>query len=273
VNLTTELLKLAGSADLEVPLLSLDGSSEATVKLPKIFNAPRREDLVRRVYISLLTHTLQPKGSSRGSGHKHSVESWGAGYGMARISRIKGRGTQKYMSGGMIPFAVGGRPTHPPVPEKKIYKQVNKREKRLALISALSFTASRNHVVDRGHRLPENLATPLVTVEELESITKTSELERFLRSVGLAAELERCRQVKIRAGKGKMRGRRYKRRVGPLIVVGEDKGVGRAAENIPGVDLVEARNLSVLHLAPGGKPGRLVVFTKPALEALEARIK
>ncbi len=273
MNLTTEILRLAGDSGPQVSVLALDGSTISTVRLPKIFSAPRREDLVRRVYISLLTHTLQPKGSSRGSGHKHSVESWGPGYGMARISRIKGRGSPKYMSGGMIPFAVGGRPTHPPVPEKKIHKQVNEKEKKLALISALSFTASRDHVIARGHRLPENLATPVVVTGELESITKTKDLEKFLKTLGLAVELERCRLVKVRAGKGKMRGRRYKRRVGPLIVVGEDKGVGEAAENIPGVDWVEARNLSVLHLAPGGEPGRLVIFTQPALEGLEARLK
>lgn len=270
--MTAELLGgLVGGP--EVPVFGLDGQAGDVIRLPNYFNAPRRADLVKRAYIHLSTHRLQPKGSYRGSGHKHSVESWGPGYGMARISRVRGRGTPKYMSGGMVPSAVGGRPTHPPVPEKKIHKKINLKEKRLALISALSFTASRDDVVSRGHRLPENMAVPVVAVAELEEVVKTSQLEDFLEKLGLAAELSRCRAIKIRAGRGKMRGRRYKGRVGPLIVVGGDRGVGRAAENIPGVDLVEARNLSVLHLAPGGHPGRLTIFTKPALEALEARLR
>lgn len=271
--MTTELVKNVDGRGPEVPVLGLEGQQVESLRLPRYFSSPKRADLVIRVYNHLLTHTLQPKGSYRGSGHKHSVESWGPGYGMARISRVKGRGSPKYMSGGMIPFAVGGRPTHPPVPEKKIHKKVNDKERRIALISALAFTASRDAVVARGHRLPGNLTTPIVTVAEVEEMSKTSQLKSFLEKVGLEMELERCENVKIRAGKGKMRGRRYKRRAGPLIVVASDRGVGRAAENIPGVDLVEAKDLSVLHLAPGGHPGRLTIFTKPALEALEERLK
>ncbi|MCS7134167.1 MAG: 50S ribosomal protein L4, partial [Candidatus Caldarchaeum sp.] len=76
-----------------------------------------------------------------------------------------------------------------------------------------------------------------------------------------------------RAGKGKMRGRRYKRRKGPIIVVGDDRGIGKSAGNIPGVEVVKAKDLSVLHLAPGGKPGRLALFTQSALKMLEERLK
>jgi large subunit ribosomal protein L4e len=78
--------------------------------------------------------------------------------------------------------------------------------------------------------------------------------------------------VKIRPGKGKMRGRRRKGRRGPLIVVARDDGVSRAARNHPGVDTVLAKDLSVLHLAPGGHPGRLTIFTVGALSELERRL-
>jgi large subunit ribosomal protein L4e len=268
--LTAELLKKTGGS--EAPVIGLDGEVVERVRLPYFFNISRRADLVRRAYIHLATHTLQPKGSSKGSGHKHSVESWGPGYGMARISRVRGRGTPKYMAGGMVPSAVGGRPTHPPVPEKKIHKRLNWRESRLALLTALSFTASKSDVAGRGHRLPESLETPLVVADELEKVAKTKELESFLKRLGLGEELNRCGERKIRAGKGKMRGRRYKERVGPLIVVREDNGVRKAAGNIPGVSVVEARNLSILHLAPGGHPGRLTIYTKSAIEALGERL-
>ncbi|GBC70144.1 hypothetical protein HRbin01_01852 [archaeon HR01] len=268
--LTAETLKK--SEGPEVQVIGLDGEPAEKVRLPYFFNITRRADLVRRAYIHLSTHTLQPKGSSKGSGHKHSVESWGPGYGMARISRVRGRGTPKYMSGGMVPSAVGGRPTHPPVTEKKIHKTLNWKEGRLALLTALSFTASRSAVAGRGHRLPENLETPVVVADGLEELRKTRELEEFLLRLGLGEELARCAERKIRAGKGKMRGRRYKRRVGPLIVVKDDRGVGEAAGNIPGVSVVEARNLSVLHLAPGGHPGRLTIYTKSAIEALGERL-
>ncbi|MDJ0270732.1 MAG: 50S ribosomal protein L4 [Aigarchaeota archaeon] len=268
----TGVLKLKGKDGGVVPVYSLEGEQEGEIRLPHIFLTPKREDLVRRAVVHLLTHTLQPKGAMKGSGHKYSVESWGPGYGIARIARIRGRGTPKYGSGGMVPSAVGGRPTHPPVPEKKIHKGLNKKERRLALAVALAFTASREHVAGRGHRIPEDKPLPIVVSDELEALKKTREVEALLERLGLADELRRCAARKVRAGKGKRRGRRYKQRVGPLIVVANDRGVGEAAGNIPGVDVVEARNLSVLHLAPGAKPGRLAIFTPTALQIIGERL-
>ena len=271
MNVSIALLK-AREGVRQVPVYGVDGEKVGEERLPKVFNAPLREDLVRRVFIHLQTHTLQPKGAFKGSGHKYSVESWGAGYGVARVSRIKGRGTPKYASAGMVPSAVGGRPTHPPVPEKKIHKDINKKEKRLALASAIAFTASPEHVRARGHRLPDEKPLPIVVVDEVEEIKRTKEVLEMLKNLGLEEELERCSEKKIRAGKGKRRGRRYKLRAGPLIVVSKDRGIGRAADNILGVDVVEARNLSVLHLAPGGAPGRLTIYTKSALNELGGKI-
>ena len=71
---------------------------------------------------------------------------------------------------------------------------------------------------------------------------------------------------KIRAGKGKMRGRKYKVPKGPLIVVGEDKGISLGARNHPGVDIVSVENLNAELLAPGTHPGRFTIYTKSAIE-------
>lgn len=251
-----------------VRVLGIDGSERARVMLPRVFNAPLRVMLVRRVFNALFTHSLQPKGAWKGSGHKYSVESLGAGYGMARISRLRVAGTGKSNAGGLVPTAVGGRPTHPPVPEKRIYKDVNVKERRAALASALAFTASPEWVRKRGHLLPDGVDVPIVVDDEIQRISRARELVRFLTGLGLGDDLARCRERKIRAGKGKRRGRRYKRRVGPLIVVARDEGVSRAAGSVPGVEVVLARELSVLHLAPGGHPGRLVVFTPSSLEVV-----
>lgn len=267
-----ELLQAAQRRSLRVPVKGLDGSKVGEVELPKAFCAPLRADLVWRAFIHLQTHALQPKGAFRGSGHKYSAESLGVGLGMARIARIKASGTGKAQAGGMVPSAVGGRPTHPPVPEKKIRKELNEKERRAALLVAVAFTGSREAVVGRGHRVPEGLELPIVVDERVESIGRTRELREFLESLGLGEELERCKEKKIRAGKGKRRGRRYKRRVGPLIVVAEDRGVGEAAGNLPGVEVVRVQDLSVLHLAPGAKPGRLVIWSRRALELLDRRL-
>lgn len=252
----------------EVPVWRIDGSRGESIELPNVFSSELRPTLVRRVYEALATHRLQPKGAWRGSGHKYTVESMGPGHGIARIARITARGTGKASAGGFIPTAVGGRPTHPPVPEKRIHKRINEKEKRAALLSAVAFTSSREWVAKRGHRVPDDLDLPIVVEDALESLTRTREAIEALQRLGLGRELDRCREKKVRPGRGKMRGRRYKRRVGPLIVVNRDGGIGRAAGNIGGVEVVAVKDLSVLDLSPGGIPGRLTIYTRSALEAL-----
>ncbi|MCS7142476.1 MAG: 50S ribosomal protein L4 [Aigarchaeota archaeon] len=257
--------------ETSAPLIDIDGSRVGEVRLPRIFSAPLRPSLVRRAYIALLSHGFQPKGAWRGSAHKYSVESLGVGHGLARIARVRGRGTGRSGAGGFVPSAVGGRPTHPPVPEKRIHKRINKRELRAATIAAIAFTREREWVTKRGHRLPANIELPLIVKNSLQALKKSKEVIEFLEKIGLSEELERCRVVKMRAGRGKMRGRRYKARVGPLIVIGDDEGVVRAAGSVPGVDVVKAKDLSVLHLSPGGVPGRLCVFTESAIDRLKER--
>ena len=273
MSVLVELLMNASKAEeKKIPVLGLDANVVGEITMPKSFLAPLREDLVWKVFIHLQTHALQPKGAFKGSGHKYSVESLGAGYGMARISRIKASGTGKSLAGGMVNSAVGGRPGHPPVPEKKIHKDINEKEKRVALLVAVAFTGNKEAVRARGHRVPDEVALPIVVDERIESLAKTRELREFLEKIGLKEELERCKEKKIRAGKGKRRGRRYKRRVGPLIVISEDRGIEEAADNLPGVDVVKLKDLSVLHLAPGAKPGRLTIWSKSAFEKLDEKI-
>jgi large subunit ribosomal protein L4e len=76
------------------------------------------------------------------------------------------------------------------------------------------------------------------------------------------------KSLKIRAGRGTMRGRRTRHGVGPLLVVGKDRGVGKATENFLGVDVVPVENLNVELLAPGTHPGRLTIWTSSAIELI-----
>jgi len=111
---------------------------------------------------------------------------------------------------------------------------------------------------------------PLVVTEELEGLKKAKEVEEALIKLGVLADLYRVREsVKVRAGKGKLRGRKMKQAVGPLIVVAEDKGIGEAARNIPGVEVVPVKSLNAEVLAPGTHPGRLTIWTASAIEALD----
>ena len=168
------------------------------------------------------------------------------------------------------PSTVGGRQPHPPRAEKKILKRVPKKEARLALLSAVAATASKDVVTSRGHQVEDVPEIPLIVTDSIEELTKTSELEAALTNLGVLSDLSRVKDSrKIRAGKGKRRGRKMKQAIGPLIVVAENRGIFNAAGNLPGVAIAAVKNLNAEMLAPGTHPGRLTVWTNGALEQLD----
>ena len=252
-----------------VNVFDLEGNVAGTVELPEIFSAPVRPDLIRRAVLALLTSRLQPKGTDPLAGLRTTAESWGVGYGIARVPRIKG-GTRA----ARVPQAVKGRKAHPPKVEKKIREYINEKEKRLATVSALAATANPDLVRARGHRIASVKQIPMVVVDDFQAISRTSEVRKVLKALGLWNDVERAMEgTRIRAGKGKMRGRRYKVPKSVLIVVAEDHGISLAARNLPGVNVAAARSLNIVHLAPGGHPGRLTLYTVSALKGLETRFK
>jgi len=100
-------------------------------------------------------------------------------------------------------------------------------------------------------------------------MSKTKDAVEMLKKAGCEEELTRVLDSKkVRAGKGKMRNRRYVMRKGPLVIYGEDNGIVRAMRNIPGVDTASVDRLNLLQLAPGGSFGRFVIFTENALKRL-----
>jgi large subunit ribosomal protein L4e len=111
---------------------------------------------------------------------------------------------------------------------------------------------------------------PLIVTSELEKLKRTKEVEETLINLGVLSDIYRVKESrKIRAGKGKLRGRKIKQAVGPLIVVAENKGIVKAARNIPGIDVIIVNNLNAEILAPGTHPGRLTIWTSNAVEKLD----
>merc|ERR1739842_192420 len=74
---------------------------------------------------------------------------------------------------------------------------------------------------------------------------------------------------RMRAGKGKLRGRRHVQKLGPLVIYDQDQGVTKAFRNIPGVDVIQVDNLNLLKLAPGGHVGRFCIWTEAAFRKLD----
>jgi large subunit ribosomal protein L4e len=236
-----------------------------------VFLRPLRPDIVHRAFWILRSHGLQSYGRDPKAGERTSAESgWPpTGRGISRIPRVKGERSRRSGQAAGVASVVGGRLAHPPRSEKVIYNKINKKERRLALETAVAFTAHADSVSSRGHKIG-NLEFPLLVTDDVETITKTAELVSFLEAAGLSNEIERLVSgVKRRSGKPRMRGRAYKEPIGPLIVVNSDRGVGRAAEGIPGVKVVQVQSLSVLDLAPAGVAGRLTFWSESSLDALK----
>ncbi len=252
---------------MKADLLNLDGEIKEKIDLPKIFSTPFRPDIIHRVYVALATHKLQPQGRDPEAGERTSAESWGVGRGAARMARVKGRGSSRSNQAAGVASVVGGRLPHPPRPEKKIRKEVNKKERRLAIASAIAATANKQIVISRGHNVNNLNSLPIVVINDIEKINKTSRMYDVIRNLNLADDLNRiASRRKVRSGKSRMRGRMIKCGKGPLIVVSEDRGISRSVANLPGVDYVLAHDLTITDLAPGSDAGRLVIWSKSAIE-------
>jgi large subunit ribosomal protein L4e len=164
---------------------------------------------------------------------------------------------------------VGGRTTHPPRSEKRIYKRINKQERRFAIRSAIAATADKSIVASRGHIVDTVPALPLIVDDTIQEISQASEAKVVFEKLGLFPDLLRIKNSrKIRAGKGTRRGRKRRHGVGPLIVVDADEGIQKAMSNFTGVDIVNVDRINVELLAPGTTLGRLTVWSYSAIKKL-----
>lgn len=247
-----------------VPVLNKEGEAAGEVELPKVFETPFRPDVIKRAVLTAQSHRFQPQGRDPMAGKRTTAESMGTGFGIARIARLKGGRRAAFIVG-----VVGGHAAFPPLSEKNIKKRINKKEKRLALLSGIAATADKEVVSRRGHVVESLKALPLVVEDHVQALQRTKEMKEFLVKLGVWQDVLRGSKTKIRAGRGKMRGRREKKRKGPLIVVAEDLGISKAGGNLPGVDVVEVNRLNTELLAPGAHAGRLTIWTRSAVSTLD----
>lgn len=256
---------------MNIQVYDLQGNPTNTIELPKIFMTPLRPDVIKRAVLAQQSHGIQPQGRDPMAGKRTSAISMGTGHGTARLPRVKGSRSPRAQQGAFAPSTVGGRLTHPPRSEKKIEKFINKKERHLAIRSAIAATADKTQVASRGHRIESIPKFPLVVIDELQDIVKASEARTVFKNLGLWPDLARIsRSRKIRAGKGKMRGRKKRHSVGPLVVIHENGAVRKAVSNFLGLDVIKVNNLNSEALAPGTIPGRLTVWTQSAIHELKS---
>jgi large subunit ribosomal protein L4e len=254
------------SSKSSVKVLDLEGKETESFELPGIFNTPLREEVIGRTFVALDSHRMQPQGRDPLAGEKTTAETNNppTGRGISRIPRVKGERYSKSGMAGGVASIVHGRLPFPPRSEKVIRKELNKKERRLALASAIAATADKELVAKHGHVFTADL--PIVVSDEIEKVAKVRDLKKFLVAIGADKELARVSTRKKKLNPNIARTRRTG--TGPLFVVSDTSVLGPTLRSLPGVSVVKSSDLSVLDLAPGSTPGRLTIWTKNAFGIL-----
>jgi len=264
---------------MKIAILDINGKKKKEIELPGCFSREIREDIVTKVLEA--KKNKQPYAPSLVAGKQHSASGkirhrrhvWKThyGHGIARIPRkvISRRGNRFNWIGAEISSTVGGRRAHPPKVLSMINtRKINKKELKIALISAISATADEKEVTKKYMRLKDKKIKnlPLIVESKLISL-KIKELISSLKKI-LGKELFELALKKktVRSGKGKFRGRKYKSNAGLLLITGKDEKLKTNA-----FEVINTRNLSITDIAKGGL-GRLTLYTEQAIKELEERL-
>jgi len=254
-----------------VSVFSEEGAVSGQVTLPAVFKAPIRPDVVNFVHTNMAKNSRQPYAVHKHAGHQTSAESWGTGRAVARIPRVRGGGTHRSGQGAFGNMCRGGRMFAPTKTWRRWHRPINQNQRRYAVCSALAASALPALVMARGHKIDQINEVPLVCSNAIESLTKTKSAVQMLKKLNAYDDVQKCQDSKkIRAGKGKMRNRRYTMRRGPLVIFNEDHGVRQAFRNLPGVELISVDRLNLLKLSPGGHLGRFCIWSQAAFEKLDS---
>jgi len=255
---------------MKAKIINKEGKKKE-IELPRFFSGKIREDIINKaIEIEKKHHPYSPeilagmKYSASGK-IRHMRHKWKTayGYGISRVPRkiMWRRGNQFYWIGATVSGTVGGRRAHPPKIKKE--KKINKKEYFLALKSAIASTASLEFLKKRYKRLENKeikISLPLVIDSSVLNL-KTKEFINFLKKL-LGELYEIALQKKsVRAGKGKLRGRRYKKNAGLLLIIGKNE-----EKKIKGIDVKKSNNVLVSDIGKEG--GRLAIYTENAIKEL-----
>ncbi len=256
---------------MKAKLYDKNGKSTGDISLPKCFNSKIRADILLKVFEAQKGIFAQAYGAKEGAGAQYSASGiskkkrhdWKGTYGKG-ISRVPRKIMSRHGSsfnwiGATVASTRGGRRPHAPRSEKNLFKKINKKELLIALKSALVGTLDAKSLEEKYGRKME--VGGVFDAEILN--TKTKDFIVAMKQVFGDSFEAVLKKKTIRAGIGKMRGRKYKSNAGLLFVIGTDEKMNRK-----GIEIVKAGDLVIKNLAPNGVPGRLVCYSKNAIEEI-----
>jgi len=158
----------------------------------------------------------------------------------------------------------GGRRPHSPKSEKILFGKINKKEALIAFNSALAGTVDNKSLEKKyGMKIESGFVFDKNILE-----VKTKDFVQIMEKIFGDAFYTVLKHKSIRAGLGKMRGRKYKSNAGLLFVIGNDESMNRK-----GVKVLCVKDLTITDLSPNGEPGRLACYTEKAIKDIGERFQ
>lgn len=246
------------------------GKEKGSFDLPKLISGKIREDILAKVFEAQKRE--QPYGAMYFAGRNYSASgilrrrrnvwknTYGKGISRAPRKIMSRHGKSFQWVGASANYTRGGGVAHPHKPEENQFKKINKKELKIAIDSALSGTFDSNSI-EKKYSIKIN--NPSIVIDKKVLELKTKDFITFLKEVYGESFEKLFKQKKIRAGRGKTRGRKYKTNAGLLAVISTDEKMKRS-----GIDVVKASELSIYDLSPNGEPGRFVIYTEKALNEI-----
>ena len=245
----------------------------------RLFEEPIREDIIFKVIESeKLRQPYSPRyraGMNRSaSGNvRHAKGVWKSmiGRGLSRVPKkvFWRRGTQFSWAAAIVPSVKGGRRAHGPKGSVNL-KKINKKEMRKALLSALTYVSSVDEIKKKYASLRDKeseIKLPIIIESKILELGVKDFFSALKKILGGLYEVS-IQKKSIRAGKGKLRGRKYKKNAGLLFVIGNDEKMKRK-----GIEVVRVSDLTIRDLTLNGVVGRLVCYTENAIKDIGERFK
>ena len=265
---------MANTNTMKIPVYDMTGKKTQDVEVATLNTI--RDDIFKKATLIENTWSRQGHGADPQAGKKQVINlskrrrklRTTYGRGMSRTPRkvMWSRGTQFSYRGAFAAMTVGGRKAHAPNANKNIYRGINNKEWQKALQNGFAASLDTSRITKLGQRVSSKY--PFMLDDSCETVVmKTKDAKSMLETLELSNEVERTSEVKIRAGKGTMRNRRYKVKRGPLFVVSSSESpLFKALRNIKGFDVITPELLLVQDFGMSEKAGRQVIFTKSAYD-------
>lgn len=248
---------------MKIDVFNLEGKKEKSIDLPEQFSENYEPILIKRAVLVIEANSRQPYGAMEEAGEGASSKlsrrrrnyKGTYGHGLSRVQRkiMWRRGTQFGWVGASAPGTVGGRRSHPPKSWRNWGLKINDKERRKAIRSALA-------------GLVENKLLYVVD-SRIEDISKTKDFNDLIGAMGLN-DIERAKDAKARAGKGKTRARPHKVKQGPVIVVSKKCNLTKVVSGIRGFNVIDVSSLNAKLLTSGHERPRKSIWSEDAVEKL-----